>query len=118
VLQSCVDEIKLTQLYPRFDATVSKFKNHLLKAPYSIHPKTGYICIPVDPATLDWTLPPEWTAESLLLEVNDAVAIDEPAIQLGSGRWEMTRMAESVSYMKALTRSLEVDLVRLSSRHT
>lgn len=113
MLQSCVDEIKLTQLYPRFDAAVSKFKNHLLKAPYSVHPETGYVCIPVDPATLNWTSPPEWTAESLLLEVNDAAAINEPVIQLGSGRWEMTRMAESVNYMKALTRSLEVDLVRL-----
>jgi hypothetical protein len=62
---------------------------------------------------LSWTSPPEWTAESLLLEVNNSVMTDEPAIQLGSGRWEMTRMAESVNYMKALTRSLEVDLVRL-----
>jgi hypothetical protein len=59
------------------------------------------------------TSPPEWTAESLLLEVNDAAATNEPAIQLGSGRWEMTRMAESVNHMKTLIRSLEVDLVRL-----
>ena len=45
--------------------------SHLLRAPFSIHPKTGRVCLPFDPALVDKfnpdTVP---TVNSLIEEVN------------------------------------------------
>ncbi|KAF9070896.1 prim-pol domain-containing protein [Rhodocollybia butyracea] len=49
VMRNAMEDILLQYAYPRLDAEVSKHRNHLLKAPFCIHPKTGRICVPVDP---------------------------------------------------------------------
>merc|ERR1712142_192745 len=41
-----IDRIKLSYCYPRIDIKVTEGFNHLLKAPFSVHPKTGKICVP------------------------------------------------------------------------
>ncbi|NWU55834.1 PRI1 primase, partial [Dromas ardeola] len=46
-------EIMLQYCFPRLDINVSKGVGHLLKSPFSVHPKTGRISVPVDLQRLD-----------------------------------------------------------------
>lgn len=48
-----VNELKLQFCYPRLDIHVTKGLNHLLKTPFSVHPKTGRICVPIDFKDID-----------------------------------------------------------------
>lgn len=47
-----IEEIQMSILCPRLDISVSKTANHLLKAPFCVHPKTGKVCVPFNPAAV------------------------------------------------------------------
>jgi DNA primase small subunit len=69
-LESWRYELVFTHCYARLDANVSKTQNHLLKSAFCVHPKTGRVCVPIDPADADnfdpFTVP---TVRSLCAEV-------------------------------------------------
>lgn len=48
-----IEEIKLQYTYPRLDVNVTKGLNHLLKAPFCVHPKSGKISIPFSAKAVD-----------------------------------------------------------------
>ncbi|XP_062026874.1 uncharacterized protein LOC133743106 [Rosa rugosa] len=71
-LRRCVEEIVFSYTYPRLDMEVSKHMNHLLKAPFCVHPKTGRVCVPIDPnhcEEFDPTAVP--TLSTLIEELNN-----------------------------------------------
>jgi DNA primase small subunit len=77
LLLAAMEDIVLQYTWPRIDAEVSKHRNHLLKAPFCVHPKTGRVCVPVDPTRIDEfdpaTVP---TVGQLLKEVDEAMVIN------------------------------------------
>ncbi|KIY66559.1 DNA primase catalytic subunit [Cylindrobasidium torrendii FP15055 ss-10] len=102
LLKSAMEDIVLQYTYPRLDAEVSKHRNHLLKAPFCVHPKTNRICVPVDPKTVDDFDPDEVpTVGQLLLELNnagkDSAAEDE---------WKKTSLAPYVEMLEAHTAAI------------
>lgn len=70
-LRNIIEEIQLGTMYPRLDINVTKGFNHLLKAPFCIHPATGKVCVPFNvgiAAKFDPTTVP--TIVQLLHEIN------------------------------------------------
>ena len=74
---AAMEDIVLQYTWPRIDAEVSKHRNHLLKAPFCVHPKTGRVCVPVDPTKIDEFDPARVpTVGQLLKEVDEAMVIN------------------------------------------
>jgi DNA primase small subunit len=73
-MTQAVEDIILQYTYPRIDAEVSKHRNHLLKAPFCVHPKTGRICVPIDPEAIDEFDPELVPTVGQLLRELDAAA--------------------------------------------
>lgn len=96
-LRRCVEEIVFSFTYPRLDMEVSKHMNHLLKAPFCIHPKTGQVCVPIDPnccEEFDPTAVP--TLSKLLEEINmGGLRADV------DNEWDRTSLGKSIRFFRS-----------------
>lgn len=105
-----VEEIKLQLCYPRLDINVTKGLNHLLKVPFSVHPKTGRVCVPINFAEIDafdpFTVP---TIADLIQEI-DHIPTEEGET-LGSSRiTEKTSLAPSLATFRTFVKDIEAKL--------
>uniref|UniRef100_A0A0E0L1H3 DNA primase n=1 Tax=Oryza punctata TaxID=4537 RepID=A0A0E0L1H3_ORYPU len=87
-LRRCIEEIVFSYTYPRLDMEVSKHMNHLLKAPFCIHPKTGRGCVPIDSDNCDDFYP--MTAPTLSQLLGELNAAD----------WEGTSLEKSIRFFR------------------
>eukprot|EP00878_Enallax_costatus_P022155 GHUV01023495.1.p1 GENE.GHUV01023495.1~~GHUV01023495.1.p1 ORF type:complete len:301 (+),score=114.06 GHUV01023495.1:842-1744(+) len=70
--RKCLSDNIFAYSYPRLDVEVTEKMNHLLKAPFCVHPKTGKVCVPIDPAAA-WEFDPDEvpTVQQLVQEMNE-----------------------------------------------
>ncbi|KAK6625151.1 hypothetical protein RUM43_005442 [Polyplax serrata] len=100
--------------YPRLDINVTKGLNHLLKSPFCIHPKTGKICTPFNPRTVEKfnpdTVP---TINQLMAEVNEYDAelqkhlTNEEFMQTRGKDYKKTSLVKSIQVFDEFIRKLE-----------
>ncbi|KAK1564342.1 hypothetical protein Q3G72_001117 [Acer saccharum] len=96
-LHRCVEEIVFTFTYPRLDMEVSKHMNHLLKAPFCVHPKTGRVCIPIDPENCEEFDPTAVPALSELLQELNTGGIGADV----DDEWDKTSLGKSVRFFRS-----------------
>lgn len=111
-----IEEVQLAMLYPRLDINVSKGTNHLLKAPFCVHPKTGKVCVPFRPSKADVfdpiTVP---TINILLDEINAHDKKNKENLAEGDEMsrikdYKKTQMAKAVEIFEEFLRKLEQSL--------
>lgn len=118
-LRDAKQDIVLEYLYPRLDAEVSKHLNHLLKSPFVVHPGTGRVCVPIDPARADefdpFGVP---TVGQLLREIDDwaAKGKKEPAAEGEIQDWEKTSLKPYVDVFKRFVAGLVRDEATATKR--
>ncbi|KAA6424440.1 MAG: DNA primase small subunit-like [Trebouxia sp. A1-2] len=91
--------------YPRLDIEVSKKMNHLLKAPFCVHPKTGKVCVPIDPENAENFDPMDGvpTVSQLLTDLDQSDVKQSTADM--QNQWKHTALQKAVADF-SLTASL------------
>ncbi|KAF8330760.1 prim-pol domain-containing protein [Cantharellus anzutake] len=97
-----MEEIILQYTYPRIDEEVTKKRNHLLKAPFCVHPATGNICVPVDPQQVHSFDPEKVPKVDKLLRELDEMMQEDGAAEHHSD-WERTSLKPYVQMMDKYT---------------
>ena len=78
MIEKTLKDVVFAYTYPRLDIEVSKKMNHLLKAPFCVHPKTGKVCVPINPKDA-WKFNPETvcTVGQLLNQLNQTSSMSK-----------------------------------------
>jgi len=112
-----MESIILQYTYPRIDAEVSKHRNHLLKAPFCVHPKTGRICVPLDPASIDSFDPERVPTVGQLLQELDLITRPDDQAKNYNSDWEKTSLKPYIDLLDKHALSL-MEEVRKDRRKT
>ncbi|XP_057371439.1 DNA primase small subunit-like [Daphnia carinata] len=102
------EEIMLQLTYPRLDINVSKQLNHLLKSPFCVHPKTGKICVPIDPSNVE-DFSPE-TVPTLSQLINELLELNSESLGKDGKsmkEYERTALNPSIQLFKKFLNNLE-----------
>lgn len=99
-----MEDIILQYTYPRLDAEVSKHRNHLLKAPFCVHPKTGRVCVPVNPKRIDDFDPEKVPTVGQLLRELDSIVNEDQAKEHHSGMFMIRIMKTDIMYSHVVIR--------------
>merc|ERR1711872_629667 len=94
-------EIMLQLSYPRLDIAVSKGLNHLLKAPFCVHPKTGRVCVPFDVDHADKFNPEDVSTLSGLLDEIDTFSKTANEEEKKLKDYKKTSLKESINIFEA-----------------
>jgi len=97
-------EIMLQFAYPRLDIAVSKGMNHLLKAPFCIHPKTGRVCVPFKASKAEKFNPED--VPNVLELVNQIDEFDKKGNTMDVKAYKKTSMKEPVNLFEEFLSNL------------
>ncbi|ORZ41664.1 hypothetical protein BCR44DRAFT_1495107 [Catenaria anguillulae PL171] len=101
-------DLMFQYMYPRLDANVSTHINHLLKSPFCVHPKTGKVCVPIDPDTceeFDPTSVP--TVVDLVRELDESMELESDVPD-----WAKTSLKPYMEHFRAFVGGLEAEIRR------
>jgi len=102
-----LEEIMFQYVYPRLDINVSKGLNHLLKSPFCVHPKTGNVCIPIDPKKADEFDHRAVPTLAKLLQELDHAKVDDTTVNNKKEEFLNTSLRESITLFKNFIKGIE-----------
>ena len=103
-LEGNLEQIIFWHIYPRVDIEVSKHMNHLLKGPFCVHPKTGRVCVPIDPAVAEHFDPESVPTVVDLVGPNNNQTLDDAKETFNKAFWKAAE-AENMQRLTAKTRA-------------
>ena len=110
-------EVVFRYTYPRLDINVSKKRNHLLKSPFCVHPKTGRVCVPIEPHVVEsfdpFAVP---TLRDLMKELDEYDKLhpeENDAAKSKTSNWEKTSLKSYYEpYQKDFLEPLQKEIRR------
>jgi len=95
-----------TYCYPRLDANVSKQLNHLLKSPFCVHPKTGRVCVPIDPSLAEEFDP---SSVPTLNQLHDELNAQPLSKDKNVKSWQGTSLQPHIEHFEKFVKVLQED---------